>query len=314
MQKTSYNIIFAGTPEFAAVALRQLLQSNHRVVAVYTQPDRPAGRGRQLQASAVKEVALAHNLPLYQPQSLRTTDAEVTLRGHAADIMIVAAYGLLLPLNILNIPPLGCLNIHASLLPRWRGAAPIQRAILAGDATTGVSIMQMDVGLDTGDVLFTTTCPITMSDTSELLLESLATLGSSALISTLETLPQLVPRPQDNSLAVYASKITKSEAKLIWTEPAVVLERRIRAFNPWPIAFTQMGEGIIRVWEACVIAKDATSTPGTILKSSAAGLEVATGEGVLVLQKLQLAGGRVLPVAEILCARAVEFGVGKQFE
>ena len=305
--KSSFNIIFAGTPEFSAITLQALLHSQHKIKAVYTQPDRPAGRGRKLTASLVKELALQHDLPVYQPLTLRDEQEQQVLKNLDADLMIVVAYGLLLPKPVLTAPKLGCINIHASLLPRWRGAAPIQRAILAGDTKSGVTIMQMDEGLDTGPMLSEVECPIYENDTSEMLHDRLAGIGSQALLFTLDQLSEIKPQQQDNALATYAHKIKKEEAELDWNIPAQELARKVRAFNPWPVAFF---EGM-RVWQAEALTETTHANPGTILRSSAQGIDVATTEGVLRLLKLQLPGGRELSVADILNARKNDFAVGK---
>jgi methionyl-tRNA formyltransferase len=311
----SLKIIFAGTPAFSATTLQALLASKHIVTAVYTQPDRPAGRGRKLTASPVKELALQNDLPVYQPLSLRDANEQKILAEIDADVMVVVAYGLILPLPVLNAPRLGCINIHASLLPRWRGAAHIQRSILAGDALTGITTMQMDVGLDTGDMLHKVECPIQNSDTSETLHDRLADLGANAILKTLDDLAQgsAVPTSQDNSLATYAHKITKEEALIDWQVSAEELSRKIRAFNPWPVAYFNTGAQTIRVWQADVSPTHADNhAPGTIVATSPESIDVATKKGILRLQKLQLPGGRVLPVGDILNSRHDTFVVGKQ--
>jgi len=305
------NIIFAGTPEFAAVTLQALLHSPYTVKGVYTQPDRPAGRGRHLTPSPVKQLALHHHLPVYQPLTLRDTEEQRRFAELQADLLVVVAYGLLLPQPILDMPRLGCLNVHASLLPRWRGAAPIQRAILAGDTVTGITIMQMDEGLDTGPVLKKTECPITTDDTSATVHDRLAALGAETLLTTLEQLPHVQPQPQDPTLATYAHKILKEEAKIDWSWSAVAIQRLVRAFNPWPIAYTHCGELPIRVWETDVIASSAQAQPGTMVACGSAGIDITTGAGALRILKMQLPGGRVLPVADILNARQTFFSVGK---
>ncbi len=288
-----------------------LLNSRHTIKAVYTQPDRPAGRGQKLMASPVKELALQHQLPVYQPVTLRDANEQQKLAALEADIMVVVAYGLLLPLPVLTAPKLGCLNIHASLLPRWRGAAPIQRAILAGDTTTGVTIMQMNEGLDTGDMLYKVECSITAEDTSLTLQQKLAQLGADALLKTLDQLPAIQPEVQNNSLANYAHKITKEEAKLDWTLPAIELDRKIRAFLPWPVAFTQCGDHLLRIFAAEVVDKEVSKAAGTIVAVSANGIDIATGQGILRIKSLQFPGGRQLPVADVLNARQNEFAPGK---
>lgn len=304
----SYKIIFAGTPEFSAVTLHALLHSRHSVQAVYTQPDRPAGRGRKLTPSPVKMLAQQHDLPVHQPLTLRDAQEQQKLAALQADLMVVVAYGLILPAPVLAAPQLGCINVHASLLPRWRGAAPIQRAILAGDATSGITIMQMDAGLDTGNMLHKVECSIQAEDTSESLHDRLAVLGAEALLKTLDDLPSLTPEAQDNALATYAHKINKEEAKLNWSLPAVQLARQVRAFNPWPVAFF---DGI-RVWQAeAQAARSSVNQPGVIVAATAEGIDVATSDGLLRITKLQLPGGRILSVAEVLNARSDKFVVGK---
>jgi len=305
-------IIFAGTPVFAAVALQALLESSNQVIAIYTQPDRPAGRGQKLTASPVKELALRYHLPIHQPVSLRHAHEQEILLHMQPDVIIVAAYGLMLPPAILQIPRLGCVNIHASLLPRWRGAAPIQRAILAGDEKTGVTIMQMEEGLDTGPMLYKVECSIQLRDTSETIHNRLAGLGADAILATLNQLPYLKPEAQNAALATYASKITKEEARLDWHSSADELARKIRAFNPWPVACIQNGEQVIRLWEATVIEKDMSQyQPGEILQANANGIDIATKKNALRLLKIQLPGGRVLSVADILNARQSDFTAGK---
>ena len=302
-------IAFAGTPEFAAVALQRLLEAGHDVPLVLTQPDRPAGRGMKLQASAVKLLALDHGLQVAQPRSLRLDgkypeDAQATqwlLRDAGLDAMVVAAYGLILPQWVLDTPAKGCLNIHASLLPRWRGAAPIHRAIEAGDAETGVTIMQMDAGLDTGDMLLMDTLPIAADDSTARLHDKLAALGGRMIVDALAQLHQLKRTPQPTEGVTYAHKIEKHEALIDWTLPAAVLARRVRAFDPFPGALTHHGHDNLKVWAAQPEpgAADA-SPPGTVLEASANGVRVATGQGVLRLTELQRAGGKRLQAAAFL--------------
>ena len=296
-------LIFAGTPEFAAAALHALIDSPHEVIAVYTQPDRPAGRGRKLTPSPVKQLALQHQLPLFQPASLKTPEALAQLRALDADVMVVAAYGLILPPEVLQLPRCGCLNIHASLLPRWRGAAPIQRAILAGDTKTGITIMQMDRGLDTGPMLLKLSCPISRDDTAASLHDRLAELGASAIVTALEQLPTLTAEPQDASAATYANKLTKQEAVLDWHGSAEQLDRQIRAFNPWPVAQTSAEGQTLRIWASQPLTDQAQASPGTIVRCDKQGIDVACGQGILRLTRLQPAGSKPMDIAAFLNGR-----------
>ncbi len=298
-------LIFAGTPEFAAVALRAIINAGHEVVLVLTQPDRPSGRGMKLRYSAVKEVALAAGIEVFQPQTLREHDAQERLRSFAADAMIVAAYGLILPQAVLDMPRWGCLNIHASLLPRWRGAAPIHRAILAGDGTTGVCIMQMEAGLDTGPVLLAESLPIVSDDTTGALHDKLAELGAQMIVKALHQLP-LKPNPQPGTDACYAVKIEKSEAALDWRLPAAQLDRKIRAFNPFPGAFADLDGFAIKIWRADQMT--ICGTPGQIVSIDTDGIVVACGEGSLRLTELQKPGGKRLPVAQFLAGNPIAEG------
>jgi methionyl-tRNA formyltransferase len=310
---SSYNIIFAGTPHFSVAALEALIQSPHKVIAVYTQPDRPSGRGRKLASSPVKQKAVEHNLSVYQPLSLKNPEEQQRLADLKADLMVVVAYGLILPKAVLQAPSLGCINIHASLLPCWRGAAPIQRAIVAGDAQSGVTIMQMDEGLDTGAMLYKVQCPIEQNDTSETLLTRLAPMGADALLHTLAHLTSIKPEPQDNTLATYAHKITKEEAEIDWNAPADVIARKIRGFNPWPVMQTRSGDRVIRIWQASVIEKpDLRNEPGEIIALDAHGIDVATGKNILRIEKLQLPGGRVLSVSDVIHAKHAGLVSGKK--
>jgi len=296
-------LIFAGTPDFAVPALDALAGAGHQVVAVYTQPDRPAGRGRKLTPSPVKTRAQALGLPIEQPESLKSSDMQTILRGYAPDAMVVVAYGLLLPQAVLDIPKYGCLNIHASLLPRWRGAAPIQRAIAAGDTETGVGIMQMEKGLDTGPVLLERRIPIAPADTGGVLHDRLASLGAQAIVEALERLEHgtLEPEPQDSTQATYAHKLTKQEGALDWRKPADLLARQVRAFNPWPVAFATFEGEILRVWNATSRPNAAADrSPGDIVTVSAEGIDVATGEGMLRITRLQPPGKRPMNAAEFL--------------
>ena len=307
-------LIFAGTPDFAARHLAALLSSDHEVVAVYTQPDKPAGRGQKLTASPVKDLALAHDLPVYQPASLRNEEAQVELAALGADLMVVVAYGLILPKAVLDTPRLGCLNVHGSLLPRWRGAAPIQRAIWAGDAETGVTIMQMDVGLDTGAMIRKVSCTIASDETSASLYDKLAELGPQALVDTLGAMAagDTAAEAQDDALANYAQKLSKEEARIDWSMEAVAIERCIRAFNPWPISWFEVAEQTIKVWQAEVIDSDHGQPVGTLLKADKQGIDVATGKGVLRLLTLQPPGKKAMSVPDLLNSRRDWFEPGTQ--
>lgn len=300
---TQKRIIFAGTPEFAVPSLNALLQSNHIVCAVYTQPDRQAGRGLKLHASPVKQVASEHGIEVYQPTTLKTEEAQAQLKALQADLMVVAAYGLILPKVVLDAPRFGCVNIHASLLPRWRGAAPIQRALLAGDMVTGITLMQMDVGLDTGAMLKTETCDILPEDTGQTLHDKMAELGGKMLAEHIDNIENLPKTPQDDSQATYAKKIEKSEAELNWQEPAAVLERKIRAFNPWPVAHAQLFDQTLRIWAAQVLPFSRTTEEiGQVVHCQRDGIDVVTSDGLLRLLKVQRAGGKVVSVGDFLNA------------
>lgn len=297
-------IIFAGTPEFAASALAALIEAGHQIPLVLTQPDRPAGRGLQLHPSPVKQLAQKHGLEILQPLSLKKDlDAQETIRNIGADVMVVAAYGLILPQSVLDIPPLGCLNIHASLLPRWRGAAPIQRAILAGDPETGICIMQMEAGLDTGPVLARASTPISPTDSAGDLHDRLALMGGQLIVSTLARLP-LIPEPQPDTGITYAAKIEKSEAALDWNLGSTELDRHIRAFNPFPAAQTLFQGTPIKIWRAHPVAK--TGTPGTVLSVDKTGIYVACGTGALCITELQKAGGKRLNTAQFLAGHSIK--------
>ncbi|WP_410013288.1 methionyl-tRNA formyltransferase [Sodalis sp. C49] len=308
----SLRVIFAGTPDFAARHLQALLDSAHRVVGVFTQPDRPAGRGNRLTASPVKILAQQHLLPVYQPKSLRPADSQRLVAELGADIMVVVAYGLILPQAVLDMPRLGCLNVHGSLLPRWRGAAPIQRALWAGDSVTGVTIMQMDAGLDTGDMLYQSACDIEPGDTSASLYEKLAAIGPRALLDTLarSAAGTLAPEKQDESLVTYAEKLSKEEARLDWSCPAAMLARCVRAFNPWPISFFTVGGQTIKVWQAAALDLPAQSAPGTILHADKNGIQVATSSGALNLTLLQPAGKKPMAAQDLLNSRREWFTPG----
>jgi methionyl-tRNA formyltransferase len=292
-------------------ALEALLRSSHRVVAVYTQPDRPAGRGQQLAASAVKQCAVRHALPVEQPATLREPAAVERLQRWSADVMVVAAYGLLLPQSILQTPRLGCINIHASLLPRWRGAAPIQRAIAAGDAESGVTIMQMEAGLDTGPMLLARAVPISARETAATLHDRLATLGAEALLDALDEIAQgtATPRAQPAEGVTYATKLRKEEATIDWSRSAAEIDRQIRAFDPWPVAETRLHGQQLRVWQAMPIDSRASRNPGEVLATSAVGIDVSTGNGVLRLTRVQRAGRKALSAAEFLKAHRLDGAV-----
>lgn len=309
---TSLRIIFAGTPDFAARHLDALLSSGHKVVGVFTQPDRPAGRGKKLMPSPVKVLAEEHGLPVFQPASLRPQENQQLVADLNADVMVVVAYGLILPKAVLDMPRLGCINVHGSLLPRWRGAAPIQRSLWAGDADTGVTIMQMDVGLDTGDMLYKLYCPITAEDTSATLYDKLAELGPKGLIDTLQQLADnhTQPEVQDEALVTYAEKLSKEEARLDWSLSAAQLERCIRAFNPWPMSWLEIDGQPVKVWQASVIDGQANAAPGTIIEASKQGIQVATVEGILNLESLQPAGKKAMSAQDLLNSRREWFTPG----
>ncbi|WP_299020668.1 methionyl-tRNA formyltransferase [uncultured Photobacterium sp.] len=305
-------IVFAGTPDFAARHLAALLSSQHEVIAVYTQPDRPAGRGKKLTASPVKTIAVEHDIPVYQPASLRNEEAQQELAALNADIMVVVAYGLILPTEVLETPKLGCINVHGSILPRWRGAAPIQRAIWAGDKETGVTIMQMDEGLDTGDMLKIATLPIEATDTSAVMYEKLAELGPVALIDCLNDIAAgtAVPEKQNDELANYAKKLSKEEAKIDWSMDAVAIERCIRAFNSWPMSYFVVAEQNVKVWQSQVEVDNQNQAPGTILAADKNGILVATGEGALRLTELQPPGKKAMKAQDLLNSRRDWFEPG----
>ena len=302
-------IIFAGTPHFAATALEALLVQQFSVVAVLTQPDRPAGRGMQLTPSPVKQLALAHGQPVLQPHSLKDADIQRELADYAADVMVVAAYGLILPQAVLQLPRYGCLNIHASLLPRWRGAAPIQRAILAGDSETGITVMQMDAGLDTGDMLLKKSCLITAHDNAQTLHDKLAALGAEAIVEALHLLEQghLIPVPQDAAQATYAAKLSKAEAQIDWAEDAAHIDYAIRAYNPFPAAYTTIHATPVKVWQASA-RNDLGGEYGTVLAVEKNGIIVACGHGALRLEVLQRPNAKALPAAQFVQGFALHPG------
>lgn len=302
-------IVFAGTPAFAAIALKALIDAQFQIVLVLTQPDRPAGRGLKLQESEVKKVASEYSIPVLQPVTLKSEVTQEQLRSFAADVMIVAAYGLILPESILQLPLQGCLNIHASLLPRWRGAAPIQRAIQAGDQETGITIMQMDQGLDTGDILLQRTIPIDPSDTAQSLHDNLAQLGAQCIIEALGLLQQgkLLAVKQNDEEVCYARKIEKDEAKIDWSLDAAVIDRNIRAFNPFPVAFTSYQSLSLKIWQARIEQK-LSGQAGEIVNIDNDGITVACGKHAIVLEVIQRAGGKKLPVKDFLKGNPMKRG------
>ncbi len=303
-------LIFAGTPEFSVPSLQALIDAGHTLVAVYTQPDRPAGRGRRLQQSPVKELAIARGLPVFQPASLkRDPDAVEALRRLDADLMVVVAYGLLLPLPVLEAPRLGCVNVHASLLPRWRGAAPIQRAVLAGDAESGVCIMAMEEGLDTGPVYHRLSIALDAHESGGSLHDKLAHLGAEALLQALPGIADgsRVPQPQADALATYAHKLDKTEAVIDWNAPAATVERQVRAFDPWPVAQTLFDGDPVRIWSAQALEETAPGLrPGTVVRTGKEGIEVACGQGRLRITRLQPPGKRPMTAGEFLNARRMD--------
>lgn len=321
-------IIFAGTPDFAATALDALIKAQNtpdknnsiEIIAVYTQPDRPAGRGRHLTASAVKELALKHSISVYQPTNFKPQHDLDALIALKPDLMIVAAYGIILPLSVLSTPRLGCINIHASLLPRWRGAAPIQRAILAGDNQTGITIMQMDEGLDTGDMILSRSCHIESTDTGSSLHDKLAALGAEAMLEALQLIQHntLTTTKQDNSQACYAHKLHKKEAFINWTNSAADIARQVRAFNSWPVAQTHFTEKVIRIWQAQPVStvkpeKIAPTLTGDILEVNHNAIIVACGDGALEITDLQLSGAKRMSVNALLNGRPDFFKIGHSF-
>ncbi len=313
-------IIFAGTPEFAGKHLECLInmikQSHHELVAVYTQPDRPSGRGRKLQPSPVKILAEANSIPVYQPESLKTFEVQDQLEKLKPDLMIVVAYGLILPQFVLDIPVHGCINVHGSLLPKWRGAAPIQHSLMSGDKKTGITIMQMDKGLDTGDMLLKSSIPVTEDDTSATLYEKLASLGRKSLPLVINQIAEnkLNRVKQDESLASYAHKITKEEGKIDWRLPSFQVSCHIRALNPWPVAWTTLKDEIIRLWEVSVVDIDTSEAPGTIIKADKKRIIIACGQQAIVVNRLQLAGKRAMSTQDVLNSRREFFAPGSRFQ
>lgn len=305
MSGKNLKIIFAGTPEFAAQHLSHLIEQGYNIVACYTQPDRPAGRGKKLQPSAVKQIAQQHDIPVCQPQSLKEETSLEQLSQWQADLMIVVAYGLLLPKQALDTPKYGCINVHGSLLPKWRGAAPIQRAVLEGDAETGVTIMQMDVGLDTGDMLLIETCPIEANDTSGSIYEKLQSIGPIALLKAVDNIASntISPIKQDNAKATYAHKLTKQEAEIDWQEDATVIERKIRGYQPWPVAHANLKGHTVKVWQASVTDSNSNKPAGEVLSADKQGIAIQTGHGVLVIHRLQPQGKKPMSAGDFVNGR-----------
>jgi methionyl-tRNA formyltransferase len=305
-------IVFAGTPEFTLPCLNTLANSRHRLLAIYTQPDRPSGRGRKLQPSAVKRWALANQVAIYQPLHFKDEDTIANLAALQADIIVVIAYGLILPKRVLALPRLGCINVHASLLPHWRGPSPIQHAILHGDKETGVTIMQMDASMDTGDILAKVSCPIYPKDTAGSLHDRLAQLAIAPLLATLDALDcgQANPEAQDNNQASYTGKIKKEDAAINWHKTAIEIDRQIRAFNPWPIAYTHASDELLRIHRAEVVANSTTDTPGTIIAIDKKGMLVATAKQTLKVEIIQFPGAKAMAVADWLNAKRSQLQVG----
>ena len=305
-------IIYAGTPDFAVAPLTALIDSGYDVVAVYTQPDRPAGRGREPRPSPVKQKALEHNIPVFQPETLKSEADQNALQDLKSDLMIVTAYGLILPKAVLDMPRLGCINVHASLLPRWRGAAPIQRAILAGDSQTGITIMQMDVGLDTGDMLATQECDIQANDTGSSLHDRLMAMGAQILMNMLPDFiaGKITPQKQDDTLANYASKLSKQEAEINWSLSAEQIHYSVRAFNAWPVAFTHWQKknkrDVLRIWQSEVLGTTSNAVAGTVLSCGKEGIDIATGEGVLRLLQVQPSGKKAMAAADFANAHHLD--------
>ena len=305
-------VIFAGTPDFAASALAAVIEAGHEILVVLTQPDRPKGRGMKLTPSPVKTLALQHELPVWQPENLKDMAIQQQLRDLQADVMVVAAYGLLLPAAVLNIPQHGCLNIHASLLPRWRGAAPIQRAIEAGDAESGVCIMQMDVGLDTGDVLLSRSTPITEATTAAQLHDDLAVIGAQAIVEALAKLPELTAIPQPEAGVTYAQKLSKADAEIDWALGAKQIHAKIRALNPVPGAWSSLNEQLIKIWASKVLEQRSDAAIGSIVAADKQGIAVQTGAGVILITELQASGSKRMAAAAFVAGHADL--MGQQFE
>ncbi len=308
------NIVFAGTPDFAATHLSKLLSDGHQITAVYTQPDRPKGRGHQLTMSPVKEIALAHNIPVYQPQTFKANpEAIAEFKALQPDLFVVVAYGLILPQELLDIPTIACINVHGSLLPKWRGAAPIQRSLWAGDEVAGITIQTVNYKLDSGNILKQISIPITQEDTSESLYNRLAEVGTIALSDAVTNIQQLLTTaiPQDESLVTYAKKLTREEAQLNFNLDAKTLERYIRAYQPWPIAYFTLDNLNIKVYQAEVITTQANAPVGTIVQADKQGLAIATSDGILRITVMQMPGKKAMKVADILNSRKDTFSVGR---
>ena len=303
-------IIFAGTPDFSVSALKSLIESKHEVCAVYTQPDRPAGRGRKLTPSPVKKYALEHDIEVLQPETLKEQETQVKIRDFDADVMVVVAYGLILPQAVLDIPRFGCLNIHASILPRWRGAAPIQRAIEAGDNKSGVTIMQMDAGLDTGAIIRIDECEITTEETGGSLHDKLAAIGGESIVQALDQIiePEFTPKPQNDSLANYANKLSKKEAHIDWSQGAQQIVNAIRAFNPWPVAHTLLNGDTMRVWGATISDKSNSAKTGEVISCTKEGLLVACGSGAVCINRIQLPGGKQTKISDFVNSKTIDVG------
>ena len=301
-------VIFAGTPEFALPSLKAVYETDVEIIAVYTQPDRPVGRGRKLRTSPIKEYALQNHLPIKQPANLQLEHTHI--EELQPDLIIVVAYGLIIPSKILGIPKFGCVNVHASLLPRWRGAAPIQRAIEAGDKTTGITLMQMDSGLDSGDILAQTEEPIHTQDTAQSLHDRLATLGAALLRSKLQAIfaGSIVAQPQKENLVTYAAKLEKGQAEIDWNQTAIDIVNRIRAYNPWPVAFTQYQDFVLRIWEANSSDETSTDSPGTIIGVDGRTIKVSSKQGIVEITKLQRPGSRVVSAKEFLNGNPLQVG------
>ncbi|NDH08016.1 MAG: methionyl-tRNA formyltransferase [Gammaproteobacteria bacterium] len=306
-------IIYAGTPYFALPALEAIYQAGHDIIAVLTQPDRPAGRGQKLQTSVIKDWAIEHQIAVYQPQTLKTAETQAQIKALDADVMVVAAYGLILPQAVLKMPRFGCINIHASILPYWRGAAPIQYAILNGDSETGISIMQMDVGMDTGDVLDIIKCPILADDTAESLTQKLATLAPHGILTTLHNIHDLKPMLQDNTLATYAPKIKKEDAKINWHQDSSSILRQIHAYNPWPSAFTIFQDHTVKI-HAATLGPEVQGQPGQIMAIEHQGLLVCCGQGSLCLTIWQWPNAKKMRISDYLHGSNMNVTVGQLFE